>query len=279
MSVQDEPTERTGSAPLLTGVEPILAVRDVPATAAYYRDVLDFTDVWTWGDPPTHGGARRDGIQLQFSLNPALAETAEGRQIYLAVRHVRSLYELHRERGAEIVSALEPKPWGVSEYVVRDPNGYRLRFAGHEGARPASPEQRGEVEIESRLPTGAEMEALTRAVGWGEWTDLDAVIHGKVAVAEGRVVGCALLTTDHAGYYQVRDVMVSPEWQGRGVGSKLMRAMMDHLRSRVSGRALVGLYTGAHLHEFYARFGFQGPDQGLYGMTQVIEGHGGTHDS
>ncbi|MBW3623172.1 MAG: GNAT family N-acetyltransferase [Armatimonadetes bacterium] len=258
----------------MTGVEPILAVRDVPATVNYYRDVLDFHDAWTWGDPPTHGGARRDGVHLQFSLNPALAETAEGHQIYIAVRHVRNLYALHRERGAEIVSALDPKPWGVSEYMVRDPNGYRLRFAGHGCARPTPPEQRREIEIVSRLPTGPEREALIHAVGWGEATDLNAVIQGVVAVVEGRVVGCALLTGDNAGYYQVRDVMVHPDWQGRGVGSKLMRAMMDDLKARISGRALVGLYTGANLHDFYARFGFLGPDHGLYGMTQAIEGHG-----
>lgn len=258
--------------PRMTGVEPILAVRDVSVAVSYYRDVLDFQDVWTWGDPPTHGGARRDAIQIQFTLNPDLAEHAKGQQIYIAARQIRNLYALHRERGAEIVSALEAKPWSVSEYTVRDPNGYRLRFAGQGGARPAPQERQGEVDIAPRLPTPEEMEALAQAVGWGEWTDLKAVIHGVVAVAEERVVGCALLTTDHAGYYQVRDVMVNPEWQGRGVGSKLMTALMDHLKARVSGGALVGLYTGAELHEFYARFGFQGPDHGLYGMTQVIEG-------
>ena len=38
-------------------VEPVLAVRDVPAATAYYRHVLGLEDVWQWADPPTHGGA------------------------------------------------------------------------------------------------------------------------------------------------------------------------------------------------------------------------------
>src|SRR6476646_7615167 len=108
MTCQDEPMATPAVAPRLTCAEPILAVRDVAATTRYYRDVLDFTDVWLWGEPPSHGGANRDGVQLQFTLNPALAETAEGRQVYLGVRHVEALYALHRERGAEIVSLLEP---------------------------------------------------------------------------------------------------------------------------------------------------------------------------
>ena len=114
---------------LLT-IEPILAVRDVAAATAYWRDVLGFQDVWVWGEPPTHGGANQDGVAVQFSLDPVLAATAEGRAVWFRVRNVTAMHALHQERGAEIVAALEPKPWGVSEYVVRDPDGYRLRFAG-----------------------------------------------------------------------------------------------------------------------------------------------------
>jgi GNAT superfamily N-acetyltransferase/catechol 2,3-dioxygenase-like lactoylglutathione lyase family enzyme len=267
--------ETTGPAMHLLTIEPILAVRDVAAATAYWRDVLGFGDVWVWGEPPTHGGANQDGVSLQFSLNPALAERAEGQQVWIRVRDVEATYALHQERGAEIVAALEPKPWGVSEYVVRDPDGYRLRFAGSGSGRAASQALPAAVRIEPRLPSWPEMEALIRAVGWESKGDaaprvLKTALFGAVAVAEGQTVGCAFLTGDNAGFYYVRDVMVHPDWQRRHVGTALMRALMEYLQAHGVEEDLIGLFTGPHLHEFYAQFGFAGPKSGLYGMTRTV---------
>jgi GNAT superfamily N-acetyltransferase/uncharacterized glyoxalase superfamily protein PhnB len=279
MTERNEATAATETAARLITMEPILAVRDVSTAANYYRDVLDFADVWLWGEPPTHGGANRDGVALQFSLNPTLAETAEGREIWIRVRDVRSMYALHQERGAEIVATLEPKPWGVSEYTVRDLNGYRLRFAGSGGPREASRDLPAEVRIESRLPTWPEMETLIHAVGWARSANfetaprvLEMALCGAVALVEGQAVGCAFLTGDNAGLYYVRDVIVHSDWQGRRIGTALMQVLMEYLRAHAPEGALVGLYTGSHLHDFYAQFGFRGPNSGLYGMTQVLQG-------
>src|SRR5262249_13037777 len=156
--------------------------------------------------------ANQDGVALQFSLNPALAESAEGREIWIRVRNVQAMYALHQERGAEIVETLEPKPWGVSEYTIRDPNGYRLRFAGSGGARDDSRELPAEVRIEPRLPTWPEMHALMQSVGWDREANpetaprvLETALYTVVAVVEGQTVGCAFLTGDNAGFYYVRD--------------------------------------------------------------------------
>lgn len=262
----------------LITIQPILAVRDVVATTTYYRDVLAFPDVWLWGAPPVHGGANQDGVALQFSLDPPLAETAEGRQIWIRVRDVRATFALHQERGAEIVSPLEPKPWGVSEYIVRDPDGYLLRFAGSGDDRNATSAPPAEVRIETRLPTWPEMEHLIHSVGWADEKNpevaprvLETALYSVVAVAEEKTVGCAFLTSDNAGFYYVRDVIVHPDWQGRRVGTALMEALMEYLHAHGPDRALVGLFTGTRLHGFYAQFGFRGPESGLYGMTQMLK--------
>jgi GNAT superfamily N-acetyltransferase/uncharacterized glyoxalase superfamily protein PhnB len=271
MAETTEPT--TG----LVTLEPILAVRDVATAAAYYRDVLGFAEVWLWGEPPTHGGANWDGVQVQFSLNPSLAESAEGRDLWLRVRNVQAMYALHQERGAEIVEPLEAKPWGVSEYTLRDLNGYRLRFAGAGSERAAARAMPAEVRIEPRLATGPEMEALKQAVGWASDTDpelpprvLAAALYGAVAVVDGQTVGCAFLTGDNAGFYYVRDVIVHPDWQGQRIGTALMQALMEYLRVHGPRDGLVGLFTGPDLHGFYAQFGFRGPRGGLYGMTREV---------
>jgi uncharacterized glyoxalase superfamily protein PhnB len=246
----ETPEKATG----LVTLEPVLAVRDVAAATAYYRDVLGFEDVWLWGEPPSHGGANWDGIQVQFSLDPALAAGAAGRSLWFRVRNVRAMYALHQERGAAITEALEAKPWGVSEYGVRDLDGYALRFAGSGDAREAARERADAVRIEARSPTWPELAALTRSVGWAVPASpprvLEAALQGGGAVAGGEPVGCAFLTEDGTGFYYVRDVMVHPDWQGQGVGTALMRALAAYLEAHAPEGALAGLFTGPDLHGF-----------------------------
>jgi N-acetylglutamate synthase-like GNAT family acetyltransferase/uncharacterized glyoxalase superfamily protein PhnB len=268
--------ERASATQRLRSVEPILAVRDIVAAIAYYRDTLGFPDVWQYGDPPTHAGANRDGVQIQFSLDPALAESASGSSLWLNVRNVAVLYTEHRRSGAEIIAPLDAKPWGVTEYTVRDLNGYRLRFAGG-GVATTADAPRADVRINPTAPTWPELEALIRAVGWDRFTNFETAPHvlsvakfSVTAVVENRVVGCAFVTTDGAGFYYMRDVIVHPDWQRRGVGQALMQTLMGRVRAEVPERSLVGLFTGENLNDFYADAGFRGPANGLYGMSQGI---------
>ena len=262
--------------PRLLSINPILAVPDVSAVIHHYRDVLGFANVWMWGDPPSYGGADMDGVGVHFTLDPTLAQTAEGRAVWMRVHNLAALYSRHQEQGAAILEPLEAKPWGVTEYTVRDMNGYRLRFTGSVSAsnQTSLPE---DFRIEVRSPTWAEMERLIHAVGWASFTNLEiasrvleAARFGVVAFIREEVIGSALVTSDNAFYY-LRDVMVAPEWQRRGVGTALVRKLMEQVFHHVPPHTLVGLYTGSNLHDFYARFGFRGPANGLYGMTQTIE--------
>lgn len=263
--------------PRMTGQEPILAVPDVATAVQYYRDVLGFNEIWQWGEPPVHGGARRDEIGFQFTRNPEVTAATQGQEFYITVQNVAVLAQQHAEQGAEIIEALQNRPWGMREYIVRDLYGYRLRFGESGTTAPPSQELPQEVQVALRLPTWEEMAALNRAVGWAEFTNfetaprvLENAVFGVTALGNGQAIGCAALMSDHAGFYYIRDVMVHPDWQKRHVGTALMQALMDYLNTNASDHALVGLYTGPNLHNFYAKFGFRGPNNGLYGMTQVV---------
>ena len=37
--------------------QPILAVRDVKETIAFYQDILGFENPWFWGDPVRYAGS------------------------------------------------------------------------------------------------------------------------------------------------------------------------------------------------------------------------------
>lgn len=116
--------------PQFWAVAPVLATADVLKTAEYYRDVLGFKiddafsgREWTmlWADQ----------CQIYLSLNPSVAATAHGQQIAICAPGIDDIYEKHKANGANIVSEIEDKPWGLREYTVEDPNGYHLRFGSH----------------------------------------------------------------------------------------------------------------------------------------------------
>jgi GNAT superfamily N-acetyltransferase len=108
--------------------------------------------------------------------------------------------------------------------------------------------------------------ALVLAVGWDKYVThsmLDKVLAAPVysVVAEeavtGNVIGCALLLGDQATFYYVKDVMVLPGWQSRGVGTMLMKEITRWLEYNAGENAFIGLFTGEQLAPFYKQFDFQ----------------------
>ncbi len=69
----------------------------------------------------------------------------------------------------------------------------------------------------------------------------------------GATVGCARVVTDHCTIGWVCDVIVHPDHRGRGVGSQLMRAVLEHAEL-AKMRLILGTRDA---HEFYRRFGFE----------------------
>lgn len=260
-------------------LSPILAVTDVAASVRYYTEILGFEDGWVWGEPPDHGGVGKNETAFQFTRNLELAATAGGREFWVRVSSIESLFGQHTAAGAEIVWPLEAKPWGVREYAVRDNSGYVLRFAEPGTEREASQDLPECIRIEGRPPAWDEMEPLIHAVGWADFTNfavmpdaLKACTHGTVAIdcRNNSVVGCALLDGDGLTFFYIRDVMVHPDYQNQRVGTALLQSLTDWADTNVPEKALLALFTGERLHPFYAQFGFRGPATGLYGMTRRV---------
>lgn len=127
----------TQAAPsFLTGFAPVFLVDDVRAAVEYYVSVLGFKQDFLWSDPPTYGGVSRDKVALHFAkadqpgrLNSARAAgttTMADLNVF-----VRGIYALHRDlvgRNARIDAPPTQQPYGMTNFHVDDPNGYRLCF-------------------------------------------------------------------------------------------------------------------------------------------------------
>jgi GNAT superfamily N-acetyltransferase len=257
----------------IRGSEPIFPVVDVVATVRYYREVLGFREGWTWGDPPDFGGVRWGKVGAMFALQMG-AETRLGGQWHsFFVEGIDSLYEFHRSNGATISSPLEMKPWGLREYTVCDLNGHYLRFGQRDFGRAAGREPASNVVVVERLPTPDEYRVLLQAVGWADKDQPDRTVEalsgvrfGVVAVDGDRAVGTGMVIGDGATFAYLKDIMVLPEWQGRGIGTRIVEALLAMIRRARPDGMLVTLFTGQHRAEFYERFGFCGPEK-LYGMS------------
>jgi N-acetylglutamate synthase-like GNAT family acetyltransferase len=82
----------------------------------------------------------------------------------------------------------------------------------------------------------------------------------------GQVVGCALILSDNASFYYIKDVMVHPDWQNKHVGSMLMKTLTDWLDANAPENAYVGLFTTENLASFYKQFEFAP----AYGMSRRV---------
>lgn len=251
--------------PVFSHVEPVLAVADVPATIQYWQEVLAFPDKWTWGEPPSHGGVSWHTARIQFSQNPDKAKAAAGNVVWIRVGKIDQLYKIHLERKAEIDEPLNRMSWGMDEYVVKDINGYYIVFSGHSANREKSTTLPGHVAIVARTPTAEEFKSLATSVGWLDFLNLDrmpehlsAPLFSVVAIdtQKDETIGCALVLGDSSSFYYIKDVMVRPDWQGKRIGTALMKAVADWLDKNAVDKSLVGLYTGGNLEPFYTQFGF-----------------------
>ena len=89
------------------------------------------------------------------------------------------------------------------------------------------------------------------------------------AVALGRVIW------DHGYAVLIADVIVAPEYQGKGLGRKLMEAIMEYIRSLLKPgyRIMISLMAAENKQGFYKKFGFIERPSEFFGpgMHQWIE--------
>ena len=103
----------------LINFRPNLQVKDVAASVAFYRDALGFEIRAVFEDGSF--GLMGKGL-AEVALVRSEAPPSE--QAYLYVRGVEMLHDRLEAAGVEIVSPLTEHPWGLKDFVVKDPDGH-----------------------------------------------------------------------------------------------------------------------------------------------------------
>lgn len=76
------------------------------------------------------------------------------------------------------------------------------------------------------------------------------IVCDDVPIGMGRVIG------DGGTFYQVVDIAVLPEHQGRGVGKRIMAEIADYIAREVPESAYVSLMADGEAYRLYQQFGF-----------------------
>ena len=122
---------------MIRQIAPQFFTTNLPATLAYYRNVLGFECLGTWHDPPVYAIVARDGQRIHFRLAEPPAPNPdkyadELLDAYLIIANADALYAEYAARGVEFTRPLGDTPWDSREFVVKDCDGRLLAF----GARP-----------------------------------------------------------------------------------------------------------------------------------------------
>lgn len=88
----------------------------------------------------------------------------------------------------------------------------------------------------------------------------------------GQVVGMGRVIGDGGCFFQVCDMAVEPEHQGRGLGKRIFSTLMEDLEARAPTSAYVSLIADGEARHLYAKFGFEPVTPVSIGMALWIGG-------
>ena len=93
------------------------------------------------------------------------------------------------------------------------------------------------------------------------------------AVCDGKVVGMGRLVGDGAMYWYLQEIIVLPEYQGKGIGKSIVNRLIEHIKSEaVPGTKIeIGLTAVKGKEPFYEKFGFSVCPTGMKKRMEIDE--------
>ncbi len=127
------------AGPFLNAVEPQFYVADVKVSCDFYTGKLGFAVAFLYGDPPYYGQVFRDQVRLNLRLvcEPVFAGHVRSREDLLSAtitlaraEETEELFLSYQSAGVTFHQALRTEDWGAQTFVVSDPDGNLILFAG-----------------------------------------------------------------------------------------------------------------------------------------------------
>ena len=124
--------------PILNSTEAQLFVADIKTSCDFYTDKLGFTVAFVYGDPPYYGQVSRDHARLNLRMvcEPVFTDVREREHLLSAsltvatADEIKQLFLSYQAAGVPFHQTLKKEPWGARTFIVTDPDGNLILFAG-----------------------------------------------------------------------------------------------------------------------------------------------------
>ena len=124
---------------VISGAEPQLFVADIKTSCEFFATKLGFAVSFSHGEPPFYAQIRRDGARLNLRCvaRPVIEAGLRDREQLLSAsltvataEAIKALFLEFQAADVTFLHTLRREPWGARDFIVRDPDGNLLLFAG-----------------------------------------------------------------------------------------------------------------------------------------------------
>jgi uncharacterized glyoxalase superfamily protein PhnB len=139
LSATSRKVKSSPSRATIVCAEPQLFVTDIKRACEFFHEKLGFSLVFSYGDPPYYAQMGRDAACLNFRCveESVIKSTVRDREELLSVSmtvatadEIKLLFLEFQATGVSFHQTLKKQPWGAKNFVVKDPDGNLLLFAG-----------------------------------------------------------------------------------------------------------------------------------------------------
>ena len=124
--------------PVLTSTAAQLFVADIKSSCDFYTQKLGFAIDFVYGDPPYYGQVSRDRalLALRMVCEPVFTDIRKREHLLSAsltvatADEIKRLFLSYQASGVRFHQTLKKEPWGARTFVVMDPDGNLILFAG-----------------------------------------------------------------------------------------------------------------------------------------------------
>jgi len=134
-----QPAKQSIAQPTLSSIAAQLFVQDIKTSCDFFHSKLGFTVDFVYGDPPFFAQVSRDNARLALRHvdEPVFAGDIREREDLLSAsitvesaEEIEQLFLMYEAVGVPFHQALKKEPWGAETFIVRDPDGNLILFAG-----------------------------------------------------------------------------------------------------------------------------------------------------
>ncbi len=124
---------------VIVAAEPELFVADIKSSCDFFTGKLGFAIAFTYGEPPFYAQVKRDAARLNLKcvdrpvIDPELRDREQLLSAALIVEtaeEIKALFLEFEAAGVAFFQTLRREPWGAKNFIIKDPDGNLLLFAG-----------------------------------------------------------------------------------------------------------------------------------------------------